>query len=253
MAYLTFSILGINPSTESALEFCDLCSATDAGNSAVLILTAALELSYLPERNFAVIYPVFCSSPVWSAPKLHSWAFFFFLALYLLPLGTIIRKYGVSFHFYADNSQIYLKPLKINDSYCAQHLFDCLQDIEAWMALNFLNLSENNTEVTMLGPRGGSRCPTSVGYIKPIITNLIVKNHHNLSMDQQILKSSFSQLQILVKVKPFLFFFLTILRVLYMLMHTKKNLFVHPPIHFLSLHTLHSGLWWWVSNDRVHP
>lgn len=76
MAYLTFSILGINPSTESAFKFCDLYSATDTGNSAVLILNAALELSYLPERNFAVIELVFCSSPVWSAPKLHSWAYF---------------------------------------------------------------------------------------------------------------------------------------------------------------------------------
>lgn len=34
----------------------------------------------------------------------------------------------------------------------------------------------------MLGPSGGPRCPTSVG----IITNLIVKNDHNLLMDRQI-------------------------------------------------------------------
>lgn len=124
-------------------------------------------------------------------------------ALYLLPLGTIIRKYGISFHFYADDSQIYLKPLKTNDSDCAQHLFDCLQNIKAWMALTFLNFSEN---IRLKIPSGGYQCPTRVGYMKTIITNLIVKNYHNLLMDQQILKSSFFQLEILVKVKPFLIF-----------------------------------------------
>ena len=32
-------------------------------------------------------------------------------SLYLLPLGSILRKHGISFHFYADDSQIYV-PLK---------------------------------------------------------------------------------------------------------------------------------------------
>lgn len=35
-------------------------------------------------------------------------------SLYLLPLGSILKRYGISFHFYADESQIYLF-LKGND------------------------------------------------------------------------------------------------------------------------------------------
>lgn len=35
------------------------------------------------------------------------------LSLYMLPLGSILRKHGFAFHFYADDSQIDL-PLKAN-------------------------------------------------------------------------------------------------------------------------------------------
>lgn len=31
-------------------------------------------------------------------------------------------------------------------------LLDCLEDVKAWMALNFLNINEEKTEVTGFGP-----------------------------------------------------------------------------------------------------
>lgn len=59
-------------------------------------------------------------------------------SLYLLPLGSIIKKHGLSFHCYADDTQIYL-PLKKSDS--VKTLFDCLDDVKIWMALNFLSFN----------------------------------------------------------------------------------------------------------------
>lgn len=38
-------------------------------------------------------------------------------------------------------------------------LFDCLTDIEAWMALNFLHFNENKTDVLFLGPSGACDAP----------------------------------------------------------------------------------------------
>ena len=78
--------------------------------------------------------------------------------LYLLPLGSIFRKYGIPFHCCADDTQIYL-PLKQKDANSFKLLFDCLTDINTWMALDFLNFNESKTEVLILGPSGASDTP----------------------------------------------------------------------------------------------
>jgi len=48
--------------------------------------------------------------------------------LYLLPLASIFNKYGVSFHLYADDTQICF-PLKHNDKNGLQPLLACLSEL----------------------------------------------------------------------------------------------------------------------------
>ena len=69
----------------------------------------------------------------------------------MLPLGDIIRKHNVSFHFYADDTQLYLS-LRLNDS--VQPLLDCIVDIKKFFSNNFLQLSDEKTEVIIFGPAG---------------------------------------------------------------------------------------------------
>ena len=76
-------------------------------------------------------------------------------SLYLLPLGSMLRKHGISFHCYADDSQIYV-PLKKKDEHSARRLLTCLDDIKAWMALNFLNFNNKKTEVMVFGGATGT-------------------------------------------------------------------------------------------------
>ncbi len=152
--------------------------------------------SYLKDRTFCVSCgdavsssaPLSCGVPQGSVlgPLLFS--------LYLLPLGSIIRKHGLSFHCYADDSQIYV-PLRKNET--VRQLLDCLDDIKAWMSLNFLSFNENKTEVMVFGGTTGTPL-VDLGalsqYIKPTITNLGVKIDSNLKLDSQIravVKSSF--------------------------------------------------------------
>ncbi len=56
-------------------------------------------------------------------------------SLYMLPLGHSFRTFGISFHCYADNTQMYL-PLKRKYIVSLVPLMQCLEEIKAWMALN---------------------------------------------------------------------------------------------------------------------
>ncbi len=59
--------------------------------------------------------------------------------LYMLPMGDIIRKHGVSFHCYADDTQLYIST-RPDKTYQFAKLTKCVVDIENWMTSNFLLL-----------------------------------------------------------------------------------------------------------------
>lgn len=52
-------------------------------------------------------------------------------SLYMLPLGTILRKYDLSYHCYADDTQIVF-PLKHKNS--LEQMAACLEDVKVWMS-----------------------------------------------------------------------------------------------------------------------
>ncbi len=72
--------------------------------------------------------------------------------LYMLPLGNIIRKHGINFHCYADDTQLYLS-VKPDETSQLAKLQACLKDIKTWMTCNFLLLNSDKTEVIVLGPK----------------------------------------------------------------------------------------------------
>lgn len=159
----------------------DLLLSTDCGKSVVLVLldlSAAFDTvdhsilisrlehcvgikgvaldwfrSYLTDRCFCVKIDNFVSS---TAPLPHgvpqgSILGPLLFALYLLLLGSVFRKHSISFHFYADDCQIYV-PLAQSDAHTVQPLIDWLNDITAWLSLDFLSLNENKTEIMMFEP-----------------------------------------------------------------------------------------------------
>ena len=231
-------------STESALlrVFNDVLLTTDRGDSVILLLLdlssafdtldhktlisrleqyvgvrdTALEWfsSYLAERYFSVKFGDFISSstPLSSGVPQGSILGPILFSLYLLPLGQIFNKHGISYHLYADDSQIYM-PLKKESNGSLTPLLDCLNDVKAWMAANFLSVNESKTEVIVFGPRGPGVVPTDLGslqpYAKNVVSNLGVKLDDALKLDKQIsavVSSSFYHLRLLAQIKSVLSF-----------------------------------------------
>ena len=74
----------------------------------------------------------------------------FLYLLYTAPLGDILRQYGVSFHMYADDTQMYVS---FNSSITSDIersrsiLESCVCVIERWMLHNNLKLGSDKTEL----------------------------------------------------------------------------------------------------------
>lgn len=71
-------------------------------------------------------------------------------SLYILPLGELIADHGVNFHFYADDTQIYLS-VAPDDPSALNCLLTCLTSIKCWMTDNFFKLNEDKTEILTIG------------------------------------------------------------------------------------------------------
>ena len=80
----------------------------------------------------------------------------FIYLLYTSPLGDTCRKHGLSFHLYADDTQIYIifKPL-INDSleYSKNLIQECTRNMSIWMKNNKLKLNDDKTDLLVLTAR----------------------------------------------------------------------------------------------------
>ncbi len=130
----------------------------------------------------------------------------------MLPLSSFFRKYGLSFHCYADDTQVYL-PIKRNSD-GLDALWACLADVKAWLSLNFLNFNEEKTEIIVFKPSDSMTAaePNLGGLsscVKHYVKNLGVVFDEHFKFDRQInsvVKSSFFQLRLLSEAKYFLSF-----------------------------------------------
>ncbi len=65
--------------------------------------------------------------------------------LYMLPLGNIIKKHGVNFHCYTDDTQLYISSWP-SETYQIERLMECVVDITNWMMSNFLLLNSEKKQ-----------------------------------------------------------------------------------------------------------
>ncbi|XP_055492976.1 uncharacterized protein LOC129698113 [Leucoraja erinacea] len=131
--------------------------------------------------------------------------------MYMLPLGQVIQRHGISFHCYADNTQ--LSPLKHKKRSNLLNHIRCLEDIKCWMAQNFLQINKSKSKVILLGPSDSIKMIAGLGsltpLLKPHVKNLGVIFDSALKFDQEVnavVKASFFQLRTIAKIKQFVQF-----------------------------------------------
>ncbi len=131
----------------------------------------------------------------------------------MLPLGNIIRKYGISFHCYADDTQLYIST-KPDETSKLSKLTECVKNIKDWMTNNFLQFDSDKTEILLIGPKNSTQnlldhnlhldgCPftSSTG------TNLGLILDSNLSFENYIshvTKTAFFHLRNIAKLRNML-------------------------------------------------
>ena len=138
---------------------------------------------------------------------------------YESPLGEIIRSHGVEAHFYADDTQLYLsfKPDKqeIAQGEALTNLQNCISDVRAWMAANFLKLNDDKTELLVLGtPQQLEKVSiesVTVGNCQiepsPTVRNIGAHFDQHLKMNHQVsltCKAAWLRLYQIGKIRPYL-------------------------------------------------
>ena len=141
----------------------------------------------------------------------------FFFSLYTNPISSIIHSHSsINYHFYADDTQLYIALSPANFSHSIQKLKNCLNDIQNFMFTNKLKLNPDKTEFILIGSKSNGKqllphFPINIlgNQVSPAqsVKNLGVVFDSNLTLSDhvsQVIKSTRVHARYLYKIHPIL-------------------------------------------------
>ena len=138
-------------------------------------------------------------------------------SLYTTPLSKVIQNHpGIGFHFYADDTQLYVHLTHKNVSHAFDRLERCLEDVKKWLSANKLKLNPDKTEFIVFGSKIhreklDKNFPVNIlgNFLSPdgVVRNLGVWFDSDFSFSrhvQNICKSCFAQIRDLRRLRGYL-------------------------------------------------
>ena len=75
-------------------------------------------------------------------------------SLYTTPLSKVIQNHpGIHFHFYADDTQLYVHLIHKHATLAFERLKNCLDDVRKWLSVNKLKLNPDKTEFILFSSK----------------------------------------------------------------------------------------------------
>ena len=97
--------------------------------------------------------------------------------MYMRPFNRLLSDHNVMFHFYADDSQVYISfkpgPQELPS---VDALEACISDVRAWMQNSLLKLNDEKTEVMFLGSKHN---------LKTLSTTTLTVGEHTITPSHQ--------------------------------------------------------------------
>ena len=126
--------------------------------------------------------------------------------LYMLFLGIIIQSHSINFHYYADDTQLYLS-MKLEESEPLAKLQGWFKDIKTWMSFNFLLLNLDKTEVIVGSKHLRNGLADFTLATSTTVKNVLVIFNQDMSFKQhinQVCKTAFFHLWNISKIRSIL-------------------------------------------------
>ena len=138
-------------------------------------------------------------------------------SLYTTPISKVIRNHpGIGFHFYADDTQLYVHFIHKNVARAFDRLKRCLEDVKKWFSANQLKRNPDKTEFIVFGSKIqheklNKSFPVNIlgNFLSPVgaFRNLSVWFDSDFSFwrhVQNICKSCFAQIRDLKRLRGYL-------------------------------------------------